>query len=189
MRTEEQWYDIPEYAGFYQISNELRIKSIYHCSHGMFKKYQHPKILKIQSNGVYPQIVLGFEKLRNKRTHYMHHIVAKTFIPNPNNLPVVMHTDNNKMNYSVENLNWGTAIDNTRDAFATGAIPILMGSKTSGAKINETIALEIFNCNGKGYHLRSKFGVSYTLIYNIKNGNTWNHVTGLPLRRMTKTRL
>ena len=38
----------------------------------------------------------------------VHRLVAETFIPNPNNYPVVMHLDNDKTNYNLNNLKWGT---------------------------------------------------------------------------------
>lgn len=38
----------------------------------------------------------------------LHRLVAKTFIPNPDNLPIVHHIDENKHNNSVDNLMWCT---------------------------------------------------------------------------------
>ena len=37
---------------------------------------------------------------------YVHILVAKEFIPNPNNLPLVNHKDENKQNNCVDNLEW-----------------------------------------------------------------------------------
>lgn len=186
---EEIWYDISGYEGYYQMSSLLRVRSFYNCAVGVFRRYKEPKIRKICTSTTYPMIVLGFDKLNNKQTLYMHHLVAALFIPNPNNLPVVMHKDDNKMNYAIDNLEWGTSKENSHDAFHRGIIKKQMGSTNVRAKINETIALEIFKHEGKGYELRKKYGVSYTVIHNIKNGYTWNHVTGLPLKRETKLKL
>lgn len=41
-----------------------------------------------------------------EKTEYIHEIVAKMFLPNPNNLPYVRHKDGNKQNNSADNLEW-----------------------------------------------------------------------------------
>lgn len=50
------------------------------------------------------------------RVHSVHRLVAKAFIPNPNNLPKVLHGDNDRSNNSVDNLRWGTQSDNIRQS-------------------------------------------------------------------------
>lgn len=51
---------------------------------------------------------------KQKRVHIL---VAESYLPNPNNYPVVMHIDNNKANPDVNNLQWGTVSQNTKSAF------------------------------------------------------------------------
>lgn len=38
----------------------------------------------------------------------LHRLVAETYIPNPDNLPVVMHLNDDPTDNKVENLKWGT---------------------------------------------------------------------------------
>ena len=60
-------------------------------------------------------------RIGGRRVHkYLHKMVAEAFIPNPRNLPMVRHLDNNPANNCVDNLAWGTALDNTRDCIESG---------------------------------------------------------------------
>ena len=50
----------------------------------------------------------------------IHRLVALTYLPNLNNLPVVNHIDGNKLNNQVNNLEWVTYSSNTQHAYDTG---------------------------------------------------------------------
>ena len=50
----------------------------------------------------------------------VHGEVAKIFVPNPNNYPVVNHKDGNKQNNHYSNLAWVTHSENSQHAYDTG---------------------------------------------------------------------
>ena len=66
--------------------------------------------LKPQLNGCYHQVELYNE--HKKTTTTIHHLVATTFIPNPNEKPIVCHINNNKLDNNVCNLAWKTGKEN-----------------------------------------------------------------------------
>lgn len=67
-------------------------------------------------------------------TRRLHRLVAKAFIPNPHNYDIVMHLDNDKTNYNVSNLRWGTASENTQQAVDDGLLVNDKGFEDSQSK-------------------------------------------------------
>lgn len=53
----------------------------------------------------------------------VHRLVAEEFIPNPDNLPYVLHWDDVPDNNHVDNLRWGTQGDNMQDSIRNGTHP------------------------------------------------------------------
>ena len=51
----------------------------------------------------------------NQTKYSLHRILAKHFLPNPENLPQVDHIDRNPLNNSIENLRWISVSDNNRN--------------------------------------------------------------------------
>lgn len=100
----ENWKDIENYEGLYQISDKGRVRN------SRSGRILIQKIRKKNSNA-YHLIVLSKDNV--KKCHQVHRLVAKAFLPNPNNLPCVNHKDENGENNNVENLEWCTHKYNT----------------------------------------------------------------------------
>lgn len=110
----EIWKDIYGCYG-YQVSNEGRVRSFVNNRHGVCNNFH---ILKpVRNHGGYPTVCLG----RGKRK-LVSRLVAEAFIPNPRNLPLVRHMDDNPLNNNVENLQWGTQKDNMQDCVKHGRL-------------------------------------------------------------------
>jgi hypothetical protein len=102
----------------------------------MFKKYIDK--YSIDENGIlrnditkkcYKGVVNNKGYLRvdisiNGKRHALnlHTAVAKLFIPNPNNLPIINHIDGNKTNNYYKNLEWCTPKENMQHAVKYGLI-------------------------------------------------------------------
>ena len=78
----------------------------------------YPKANFINKHNGY--LYCGITYPEEQKQRRVHILVAESYLPNPNNYPVVMHLDNNKANPNVNNLQWGTVSQNTKSAFDDG---------------------------------------------------------------------
>lgn len=115
---EEIWRDIDDYVGYYKVSNTGKIKSVDRVNDE--GRHIYERILSLSNCHGYVSVVLCKNSIT--KTFMVHRLVAKAFIPNPNNYPCVNHKDENKKNNYVENLEWCTQKQNanygTRNARA-----------------------------------------------------------------------
>ena len=98
------WKDIENFEGLYKINED---GDILNCrTNQLLSPYITNKGYK----------VIDLSKENKKHKFLVHRLVAMTFIPNPNNFPVVLHKDNVKLNTNVNNLSWGTYSENNAQA-------------------------------------------------------------------------
>lgn len=97
----------------YLISNLGRVKSL---------NYRHPGVIgfltPINHHGGYQ--VVHLSKNGKVYNRMIHTLVAKAFIPQPSDKPIVNHIDGNKHNNVVSNLEWVTYQENTQHAISIG---------------------------------------------------------------------
>jgi hypothetical protein len=102
------WYPIERFEGLYSINKNGDVLSL-----------RAGNILA-QSFNTYGYKQVGLFKNRASRVAPIHRLMAETFIPNPNNYDCVNHKDGNKLNNSIENLEWCTKAQNNQHARESG---------------------------------------------------------------------
>lgn len=109
----EEWRDIPNYEGLYQVSNLGRVKSL-----DRIVAFKDGRMCKYKGRILSPGTVRGgyqaahLSKNTSYETKAVHRLVAEAFIPNPKKLPEINHRDRDVTNNNVTNLEWCTRLYN-----------------------------------------------------------------------------
>ncbi len=125
------------------------------------------KKVRPQPNGKgYLRVSIG-GKLR-----FVHRLVAEKYIPNPENKPQVNHKDGNKLNNSVNNLEWVSNMENRQHAVKN--LLHLSGEKCPWSKITKKDV--DFIRENKQYTARQiseMFNISMSNVRTIRQGRSW----------------
>lgn len=137
-------------------------------SSGEFKNLTTGKIRKFctQPKDIYFFLVLKTSENKPKKVR-LHRLLAENFIPNPLNLPCVNHKDGDKLNNSLDNLEWVSHSGNAKHAYSTGLkVPV----KQKNRKLKPVWVKYIRIGHSKGIRPRimaNLFRVSIQAIYSV----------------------
>lgn len=155
----EEWRDIEELGGVYQVSNLGRIKSKPRegTKGGIIKQFLIDRYMKVH---LYNNGIRGF--------YFIHRLVAKAFIPNPDNKPQVNHINGNRYDNRAINLEWTTSQENIRHSYDNG----LRKTRKVAQIKNGSIVKVWFNARRASVEL----GIPYPNIWYVLNGK--NKIAG-----------
>jgi len=177
---DEVWFDTMFFGSLVQFSNYERIRS---WKKGKRKtdNIAEPKNIAVYV-GSTGYLVASVREAKTQKVKQLkiHRLIAQKFLPNPNNYPEVNHIDGNKLNNNPENLEWCDKKHNIRHAFAMGLIKPCKGENKPQSKLTNNEVLEIFKSKDNPKLIAPKYNVNFTIIYNIRKGKIWNHITGMP---------
>lgn len=177
--SKEEWRDVKDFEGLYQVSNAGRVKRI---AGGMGATPGH--ILKLFKR---PDGYLEVTLCRGgKRKHtYVHRLVAKAFLGNaPSPKHQINHKNGDKADNRVENLEWVTPSENNRHAYRVlGKEPTvapLKGEAHGSSILTRQQVIKIRQLSDTGEHtqreLAEMFGVGHVTIGDIVRRETWKHI-------------
>jgi len=119
-------------------------------SFGRIRNKKTGRILKASNKGGYYSVGLSNKKIN---TYQVHILVAKAFIPNPENKYTVNHKDKNGLNNNVNNLEWMTISENNKH-------------RSAGVKQTTNQNLEIYRINPNTNEILEKYN-------SIEDGAKW----------------
>lgn len=162
----EKWKPVDGFEGFYEVSDSGDIRNKDGAMLSPYKGKGGYIVYDLRGNG-------------KRKMSYLHRILAKAFILNPNNSPFINHKDGNKTNNDLNNLEWCTAQENMDHAIQTGLFkpkPLLGGEDSIASKLTwekvRYIRSEI--SNGRTHlSLAKELGVSKGTIGFIHRKETW----------------
>lgn len=151
----EEWRDIPGYESLYQTSTHGRVRSIgryvkgecvINVNIGPKRRYIRPHLLPGNAGSTgYRKVELSAKGVI--KTLMVHRLVAITFIPNPLNLDIVHHKDENKLNNRADNLEWVSRAGNVQDWFdrrrvvvSADMIETILAASATGKTPSEILA-------------------------------------------------
>lgn len=162
----EIWKDIEGYEGLYHISNFGRVKSLSKIIKGRnSNRVIKEKIRTIFLSYGYLGLLLCNDNKQKK--FLIHRLIAKAFIENPDKKHIVNHIDGNKLNNSIENLEWVNIRENCCHSY--------LGKKTTSNYVgvhyrkknnrwhssifynNKTLYLGSYKTEEEAYQSRKKF--------------------------------
>ena len=166
----EVWKWIEGFEELYQVSNMGRVKSF--CE----------KIERILSpcptkKGYY---MVHLHKDGKKKNFGIHVLVARAFIPNPENKTTVNHIDGDKTNNRTDNLEWNTQKENQNHAIKTGLLKPGSRRKLNKITVEQIREVRQFCIPGDTYYgiaaFARKFGVTDGVISDIVHGKTYKNL-------------
>ena len=135
----EIWVPIKGFEKLYEVSNLGNVRSVDRVivSSSGLKRRCKGVILK-QSVNKDGYNIVGLSNSGSGITIQTHLLVARHFIPNPNNLPEVNHKDENKTNNRVDNLEWCTHLYNSNYGCRNYLISVANKGKPKGPMSDTT---------------------------------------------------
>lgn len=127
MEERNIFYPFPEYERIYEVNKSGIVRSIDRIvdierGNQRYSILRKGGVVKIQKSIGYGYLAVELRKNGERKTWFLHRILALTFIKNPENKKCVNHKNGIKTDNRIENLEWVTHSENFQHAVETGLI-------------------------------------------------------------------
>lgn len=168
-----EWVPVQGYEGLYEINCDGLVRSLGRPHYKNISKISHVKVLKpgVASNGYF---MVQLSKNREGVSYCIHRLLGIHFLYFDKDVKdklIINHKDGNKLNNSLDNLEWVTYSENAKHAYSTGLISTDRKNHL-GVTIDITIRKEIREKYGMGFsqvELASLYSLDQSTVSRILN--------------------
>lgn len=153
----EVWKTVDGFGNYYEVSNTGKVRSVDRLVHHCGESRNHHRIhrgcilkQKVDCYG-YATVHLRNKTLGKELWPSVHRLVAEAFIPNPENKLTVNHKDGNKLNNSIDNLEWADSKEQMNHASSLGLLP----------RRGKSLYSEEFKIAVKNYHTDNQCSIKH----------------------------
>lgn len=175
-----EWRPIPDWVGFYEVSNDGRIRSVrrlvsINSVTPERKRWMGgtERTLSRWKDG-YLGVTLTGGGLRSRMA--VHRAVLLAFKGQPGIGNVCRHLNGNPSDNRLDNLEWGSHLDNMQDRKGHGRYS--SGEQHHMSKLTAEQVVSIYKSRGTAADVAAAYGVNQSLIHKIRCGELWREVTG-----------
>jgi hypothetical protein len=178
-QTLERWLPVVGYEGYYEVSDQGRVRSVERYikgGHGC-RALRKSKTLRLYSQNGY--LYAELSRSGKSKRYAVHRLVLLAFIgPRPDDL-CARHLNGQREDNTLANLDYGSYRQNSNDRYAHG---------TASPQLNtdQVTEIRLLATTGTDRHsLARQYGVSPMTISLIKGGHTWKHLLRPPVDRLS----
>jgi len=172
----ERWLPVLDLVGRYEVSDRGRVRALFVAGKGA---YQPGRILRPWKTGRGYRAVGLVAADGFKWRVPVHRLVLETFVgPCPAGMEA-LHLDNDRTNNALDNLRWGTHLENIRDRERHGTVS--RGSKSGMAKVSESDVKDMHARRKAGETqkaIAARYGLHPSNVSRIVRGKLWAHIMG-----------
>lgn len=172
----EEWRDIPDYEGLYQISNHGRFRGMPRndaINRRLPERYIQPNK---RTDGYYTIHLWRGGKRQQKK---MHVLVMLVFVGQRPEGAHINHIDGNPSNNRLDNLEYCSPSDNTLHGFRIGTHVPARGEKHGRSRYTNDMVREmrvLYKGGASSGEIAKKFNVSRSGVYRVVMYDTWKHL-------------